>query len=209
MLQLTFVALAILTGALILLRLRWTRLSPKVHRALISCASAILFLDAMILIARISTSSSHLNALFHWLAAASYGLFLLLFTLLRPRWFTAIIAIILFFPILSASTLLPLSQLFNPAPHTVVSLGPNLISDNVPWGTGPVSIAGFDFTIYSTPSWARFLRRRRQGARYFNGQCDAAHASATIQPDGKHALMTCPAYPGQPDTARNLVVQLY
>lgn len=158
---------------------------------------------------RVSTSSSHLNAVFYWLAAASYGFFLLLFTLLRPRWLTTMIAIILFFPILSASAFLPLAELFNPAPHTVVSLGPDLISDNVPWGTGPVPIAGFDFTIYSTPSWTRFLRRRRQAARYFNGQCDAAHASAMIQPDGEHALMTCPAYPGQPDTARNLVVKLY
>ena len=209
MLPITFAVLAILTGALIFLRLRWTRLSRKTHRILIVCACVALIINAFGKVTHVSTSSSHVNAALYWFAVAGYGLVLLLFTLLRPRWLTAIIAIVLFLPILSASAFLPLAELFDPAPHTVVTLAPNLISDNVSWGTGIVPIAGYDFAIYSYPSWTHLLRRRRQGARYYDEQCDAAHASATLQPDGKHVLMSCPAAAGQPpDSARNLVVKL-
>ena len=44
MLPLTFAALALLTGALILLRIRWRCLSQKTHKALIVCASAAILL---------------------------------------------------------------------------------------------------------------------------------------------------------------------
>jgi hypothetical protein len=156
-----------------------------------------------------STSSTPLNAVIYWAAIAGYEFFLLLFTLLRPRWLTIIIAAVLMLPILSASPFLPLAELFNIAPHTSASIGPNLITDLAPWGGG-TNPPGFDLTIYSHPSWTRFFRHRRQASRYFSGQCDASKASATLQPDGKHVLMSCPAAPNQPpDAARSLVVKLY
>jgi hypothetical protein len=156
-----------------------------------------------------STSSNHLNAAIYWAAIAGYEFFLLLFTLLRPRWLTTIIAVILMLPLLSASPFLPLAELFSPAPHTISSIGPNFISDLAPWGTGRAP-SGFDLTIYSHPSWTRFLRHRRQASHYFSGQCDASKASATLQPDGKHVLMSCPAAANQPpNAARSLVVKLY
>lgn len=210
MLPLTFAALAILTGALIFLRLKWPRLSHKTQRILVYCASAALILYGCMFATSWSTSSSHLNAAIYWAAIAGYEFLLLLFTLLRPRWLTAIIAVVLILPILSASPFLPLAELFNPAPHTVVTIGPDLISDLVSWGTGTTSGSGFDLAIYSHPSWTRFLRHRRQGSRYYNGQCDASKAFATLQPDGRHVLMSCPAAPNQqPDAARSLVVKLH
>ncbi len=210
MLPLTFAVLALLTGALIILRLRWRHLSLKTHRILIVCACAALLLFAIPHAADWSTASNRLNAAFYWFAVAAYEFFLLLFTLLRPKWLTTMIAIILLVPILSASAFLPLAELFNPAPHTVVSISPHLISERTPWGTGTGASSGFDLAIYSQPSWTHLLRLRRQGARYYNSQCDSAQAFATLQPDGKHVLMSCPAAPGQrPDAARNLVVKLH
>jgi len=210
MLPLTFVGLAIMTGALILLRLRWTRLSSKTQKILVYCACAALIFYALISVTLWSTSSTHLNAVFYWCAVAGYEFFILLFTLLRPRWLTSIIAAVLILPILSASPFLPLAELFNPAPHTIVSIGPNFISDLSPWGAGTAPNSGFDLIIYSHPSWTHVLRRRRQACHYYSGQCDASKAYATLQPDGKHVLMSCPAAADQPSAAaRSLVVKLY
>lgn len=210
MLPLTYLALAILTGVLIFLRLRWPRLSQKTRTVLIYCAAAALILYGFVFVTRWSTSSDHLNAAIYWAAIAGYEFFVLLFTLLRPRWLTTIIAVVLIVPILSASPFLPLAELFNPAPHTIVSIGPNFTSDRVAWGTGTAPTSGFDLVIYSHPSWTRFLRRRRQAAHYFSGQCDCSRSYATLEPDGKHVLMSCPAAPNQPpDAARSLVVKLY
>lgn len=210
MLPLTFAVLAILTGALIFLRLRWSRLSPKTHKSYIVCASVALFLYAVTAVTGWSTSLDHLNAALYWFAIAGFEFFILLFTMLRPRWLTTSIAIILLIPILSASVFLPLVELFMDVPHTVVSIGPNLISDRTPWGIGVGATSGYDLTIYAHPSWTRLIRHRRQASHYFSGQCNAAQASATLQPDGKHVLMSCPAAPGQQaDAARNLVVKLY
>lgn len=209
MLLLTFAVLAILTGALILLRLQWPRFSHRTHTALIACACTALLLYAITFVTGWSTASDHLNAALYWGAIASYEFFLLLFTLLHPRWLTSIIAAILIFPILSASVFLPLIFLFTSPPHTIVSIGPNLISDRIPSG-GEVDTSGFDLTIYSHPAWTHFFRRRRQASHYFSAQCNAAQAFATLEPDGKHVLMSCPAAPNQqPDSARNLVVKLY
>ncbi len=209
MLPLTFAALAILTGALILLRLRWPRFSRKAQSILIGFAGTALVLYLLMVATGWSTSSNHLNAAIYWAAIAGYEFFLLLFTVLRPRWLTVLIAAVLMLPILSASPFLPLAELFSPAPHTITSIGPDFISDLAPWGTGATP-SGFDLTVYSHPSWARFLRRRHQGSRYFSDQCDASKASATLQPDGKHVLMSCPAAPDQqPEAARSLVVKLY
>ncbi|MEO6909311.1 MAG: hypothetical protein ABI158_00105 [Edaphobacter sp.] len=210
MLPLTFAALALLTGALILLRLRWPRLSPKTQKKLVLSACIAILVYAIPTDAHWSTSSNRVNAALYWAAIASYEFFLLLFTLLRPRWLTGIIAAVLIVPILSASAFLPLAELFDTSAHTVVTVSPNLISDLAPWGTGTAPTSGFDLTIYSHPSWTKLLRHRRQGCHYFSGQCDASRASAALQPDGKHVLMSCPAAPDQPpDATRNLVVKLY
>lgn len=210
MLPLTFAVLLLMTGALVVLRLRWSRLTPKIHRVIIFCACAALLLHAISFATGWSTSSDHLNAAVYWIAMAAYEFFILLFTLLRPRWLTTTIAIILIVPVFSASPFLPLADLFYSAPHTVVRIGPNIISDRAPTGPEHTDSSGFDLAIYSHPSWTQFLRRRRQASHYFSAQCDASQASATLQPDGKHVLMSCPAAPNQPpDAARNLIVKLY
>ena len=210
MLSLTFAVFAILTGALIFLRLRWPRLSPKTHKTYVVCACAALFLYAFTAVTGWSTSLDHLNAALYWFAIAGLEFFIFLFTILRPQWLTTLIAIILIIPILSTSVFLPLVELFRDVPHTIVSIGPNLISDRAPSGIEAAATSGYDLTIYAHPSWTHLLHHRRQASHYFSSQCNAAQSSATLQPDGKHVLMSCPAAPGQQaDAARNLVVKLY
>lgn len=207
---LTFAALTTLTGALVLLRFFWPHLSRRTQTFLIAGACIIPALFGLIFVSRWSTSSIRLNAACYWACIASYEFFLLLFTRLRPRWLTTIIAIILILPLLSASVFLPLADIFNVPPVTTVVLGDHFISERVPWGSHKFENTGTDLVIYSRPPWAPFVRRRRQSCRYYNSQCNASQAFAVLQPDRKSVLMVCPASPGQaPDTARSLVVKLY
>lgn len=209
-LTLTYAVLATLTGALVVLRFFWPRLSPRIQVFLIASACIIPALFGLALVTHWSTSSLRVNTLCYWACIASYEFFLILFTRLRPRWLTSLIAIILILPILSASIFLPLAGIFDVSPVTTVVLGHGIVSERVPWGTGTFEATGTDLSISSKPSWAPFLRHRRQGTRYYNSQCDASQAFAILQPDGKSVRMACPASPGgPPETTRDLVVKLY
>jgi hypothetical protein len=208
-LPLTFAALLALTGALVLLRFFWPRLSRPTQSLLIACACIVPTLFAIASVTGWSSSSIRWNAAFYWGCIASYEFLLILFTRLCPRWLTSIIATILILPILSASVFLPLAALFDPPPVTTVVLGDHLISERTPWGSGPVATTGTDLTIYYQPSWAPFVHRHRLSCRYFGSQCNAAEAYAVLQPDNKSVMMSCPASPDQPpETAHNLVMKL-
>jgi hypothetical protein len=208
-LPLTFAALLALTIALVLLRFFWPRLSQRTKSLLIACACIGPALFAIVAVSGWSTSSIRWNAAFYWGCIASYEFLLILFTRLRPRWLTSIIAIILILPILSASVFLPLAAIFDPPPVTTAVLGDQLISERKPWGSGAVATTGTDLTIYYRPAWAPFLRRNRLSCRYFGSQCNAAAAYAVLQPDHKSVLMSCPASPDQPpETAHNFVMPL-
>ena len=61
MLPLTFIVLAILTGVLIFVRLRWPLPLPKDTQSYIVCACAALFLYALTAVTGWSTSSNHLT----------------------------------------------------------------------------------------------------------------------------------------------------
>ena len=207
---LTFAVLAALTGAIVLLRLFWPRLSRRTRSLLIGCACTVLAVSAIGLVTRWSTASNRLNIALYWACIASYELFLILFTLLRPRWLTSIIAIILILPILSASIFLPLAGIFDSPPITTAVLGDHFISERTPWGSGTADTSGTDLTIYYRPPWAPFLRRRQLSCHYYGGQCNASQAFAVLQPDHKSVLMSCPASPDHPaDSARHLVLKLY
>lgn len=203
---LTFGALVALTMGLVVLRAFWPRLPKRLQSFLIACAFIVPAVFGVAYAARWGTSSTRLNAALYWGCIASYEFLLILFTRLRPRWLTSIIAVILILPILSASIFLPLTFLFGMPPTTSAIIGDQIITERTPWGSGSVQTSGTDLTIYYRPSWAPFLLRRIHGVRYFGGQCNAWAAYAVVQPDGKSALMVCPAYPGQsPDTTRSLV----
>ena len=207
--QLTMAIFAGMTVMLILLRLSWCQLSPRMRRAVLIAALVALPLWPISAITHWSTSSDRLNNLLYWAFIAAYELLLLLFTLLRPYWLTSLFAFTLLAPLLSASAFLPLSDLFDRAPQPPTPLSSHLSSQLVPFIYPGSDITGADLEVYSRPAWLPFLQHKAQGARYYNTQCDAFHASAKLEPDGRHLLMNCPAWSGQsPNTARILVVRL-
>jgi hypothetical protein len=205
---LTLVTLALFTALIVVLRIRWGRLSSKFKRCLlILClvpVSLLLFSAAT----RLSTTSDRLNTAVYWGFVLGYIFFVSLFTLLRPVWFTSLIAIILILPLLSASAILPLAAIFSRQAHRTKVIGDGLITDLVPLDAVTRDGAGADIVIYRRISWAPFLRRREQGARYFNTQCNTSAAYAVLQPDGYHLQMVCPATPGAAND-RVMVVKLF
>ena len=116
------------------------------------------------------------------------------------------IAVVLILPILSASVLLPLGELFSPPPVTATALGDRLVTERMPWGTGSAATSGTDLTLYYQPPHVPFLHRRILSDRFFGGQCNAAGAYAVLLPDRKTVLAWCPGLPsGQPRSAHHSV----
>jgi hypothetical protein len=209
-LPLTFASFVLLTAGMVLLRLFWHCLSSKIHRFVVILACAALSLLGLSVATKWTAYPAVVNAALSWCAVAGYEFFLILFTRLRPRWLTSIIAVILIVPLLSASFFLPLASLFDMNPRTTVSLGERIVSVRAPWGIGTGDNSGVDLDIYWRPFWTPFLQRRVQGVRYFNSQCDARASFAVLQPDHKSVLMNCPAAPNQQaSAARSLVVKFH
>lgn len=207
-LLLTTLLFALLTAFLIALRLSWQRRPATFHPFILALVAVALIAWPLSTVTHWNFTSDRLDSLLYWAFLAGYEFLLLLFTLLRPRWLTSLIALTLVTPILTTSGFLPLSELFARSPQPSVPLGHNLYSQLVPFTYPTSGISGTDLEVYYRPSWLPFLQRRTQGARYHQTQCDAAHAFSTLLPDGHHLLMTCPALPGEPDTVRTLVVRL-
>jgi hypothetical protein len=206
---LTFACFAVLTAALVLLRFRWHSLPARVRSVIL--VFAFIF-PAVLLIAAIRqwcTPSLRFNSALYWICIASYELLLILFTRLRPRWLTTLIAIVLILPLLSASVFIPLTLLFNAPPITTASIGDHIITQRTTWGSGSVQTSGTDLAVYYQPAWAPFLLRRMRSTRYFGGQCNAWAAYVVLEPDHTSALWVCPAYPNQPSqTAHSIVLPL-
>jgi hypothetical protein len=206
----TILTLTLFTLAIVFVRIRWHRLSRRFKRCLILLAAASIGLMAIAALGRISTTSDHVNAAIYWSAVLSYIFFVVLFTLLRPRWLTSLIALVLVLPLLAASAILPLGAIFANLPHYTTPLGNGFVSDRVPIDAVTPNARGADFAIYHRFSWLPFVQRRHQGARYFSTRCDATAAYAVLQPDHVHILMVCPALPGQPaEEGVSLIVTLY
>lgn len=193
-----------------LVRVFWSRIPRPVRTLLIACAIIVPAIFALANVTRWSTASYRMNYGLYWLFIMACEFLLILFTLLRPRWLTSIIAIVLILPVLSASIFLPLTLFFGDPPAVTARIGGNIVSERVPWGAGSVETSGTDLTIYYQPKWLPLLRRRLLSSRYYGGQCDAWSAYAVIRPDRRSVLMVCPASPrlGR-DSARSIVLPLY
>lgn len=206
---LTLGILAVVTGALVLVRIFWLRIPRPARMLLITCAVAIPVIFGIAIATRWSTSSYRINYGLYWLFIAACEFLLILYTVLRPRWLTSIIAVVLILPVLSASIFLPLTLFFDAPPTVTSRIGGNIVSERVPWGAGSAETSGTDLTVYYQPRWLPLLRRRLLSARYYGGQCDAWAAYAVVQPDRRSVLMVCPASPRLgPDSARSIVLPL-
>ena len=208
-LPLTFALFGALTSVLLLLRLGWVRLPHGLQRGLVLAAVGGLLFTPLCVRTGWSSTSDALNGLVYWWFLASYEWLLLLFTILRPRWLTGLLAFALMVPILSASAFLPLTSLFDRRAAAPVQIGRDLYSQLTTFTNAAGSYSGSDLEIFYRPRWFPVLQRRRQGARYYNTQCDARVAYAVLQADGQHVQMNCPAVAGEPESAQSLVVTLY
>lgn len=209
-LPLTFGLLAALTAAMVILRIVWQRVPRPGKTALIVFVIAVIAIFAAAYATKWRATPLRLNFAFCWALLASWEILLLHFSLLKPRWLTGIVAVVMLLPLLSASILFPLASAFDPAQATTVDLGDHIISERVPWGTGTADTTGTDLTLYYQPAWMPLLRRSLRSARYYNGQCDANAAYAVLEPDRRHVRMVCPAASYLPaDSAITITLPLY
>lgn len=206
---LTFALMATLTAAMVLVRIDWGRIPPRVKTGLVVFAAAVFFIFAVCYATKWSAASSRVNFAFCWALLAAWEILLLHFSLLRPRWLTGIAAVVMLFPLLSASVIFPLAMAFSPLPATTTRLSDEIISVRTPWGTGTANTTGTDLILYYQPAWMPLVRRALRPARYYNGKCDANAAYAVLQPDHWHVTMICPAASYLPgDTAISITLPL-
>lgn len=189
---LTIAVFILLAAAMIVLRARWSRLADRTRRRITFAAVSILALQACSTFSGYDTAFDHFNYVVLWAVLTAYLFFLMRFSLLRPRWFTALIALVLWLPLFSTSIFLRFAETLAGFPRSVTSLGGNVYTETIAWRTDPSESSGADFSIYAVPPHLPFLRHHLIGLRLFNRQCDTAHAIASLSPDHKHVLYTCP-----------------
>jgi hypothetical protein len=198
---LTLAALAALTTALLLLRIFWPRVPMRTQRVLTALAGVILILCAVTSATRWNPISPTLQALARWAAFASYEFFILLFTLFRPKRLTIPIAAVLILPILSASTLLPLGELFDSFPHATVRLDDHLFAVKTIIDRRSVAANATDLGVFYRTPFLPLLQRRVAATRFFDTQCNASASFAKIDPDRTSVILNCPASPTEPSGA--------
>lgn len=195
---LTLAALALLTAVMVLLRIYWSHLTPRIHHILLAGAGAAIAIQVLGRATHLQPSSQFFDASLNWFSFAGYEFLILLLTLFRPRLVTSVIAAVLILPILSASTLLPLSAIFDRMPQTTTPLGGNLFSVRTIVNRSSVGTSAADLEVFYRTPWLPFLQHRIVSTRFFNTQCDTAAAFATLQSEQKTVVLTCPAVPAQP-----------
>ena len=79
-LPITTAALALLTAAMVLLRVFWLRVPSRMRFFLIRASIAIIVLHGLFVVTRWNTTSDRLNVFINWLAIAGYELLVLLFS---------------------------------------------------------------------------------------------------------------------------------
>lgn len=194
-LPITIAALALLTVAMIVLRIFWSRLPLRLASFLIRLSIALVVLQAICSATHWSTTSDHVNVLINWLAITGYELLLLLFAGLSPRWLTVPSAIILMIPLFAAIILIPLTHLFDPYTRQNIPIGDHLFYEINPWTNVGGGNGGIDITIFRRSRVFPFLRHRLQTIPFNNDECDSSKASAIAVPEKRAVLGRCPGWP--------------
>ena len=194
----TTAALALLTAAMVLLRVFWLRLPSRMRFLLIRASIAVIVLHGLFVVTRWNTTSERLNVFINWLAIAGYELLVLLFSTLPPRWLTLPSSIILLIPLFAASILGPLTYIFDPAPRRKVPLEDHLFYQIDPWSNAGSGTKGVDVVIYYQPPVAPFLRHKMRSIPFNDRECNSSAAVAILYPSTKKLLGRCPAWPSEP-----------
>lgn len=192
----TIAALALLTVAMILVRIFWLRFPQRVRPILIGTSVIVIVLHVLFEATKWSTTSDRVNVLIDWLAIAGYELLVLLFSRVSPRWLTLPSAFILLVPLISSSVLLPLTALFQPGSQAKVLIADHLFYEVVPWANTGGGNAGVDIVIYRRSLLVPFLRHKLHAIPFNNQECNAYAAFATSLP-ANHFLGRCPYWPTQ------------
>jgi hypothetical protein len=193
----TTATLALLTVAMVLLRIFWSRVPPRLRFFLIRASIAMIMLHGLFVITKWNTTSDRLNVFINWLAIAGYELLVLLFSRLSPRWLTLPSTIILLIPLFASTILGPLTYLFDPASHKNVPLGDHLFYEVDPWMNAGGGTKGVDVIIYYRPPFVPFLRRKVHSTPFNDRECNSSAASAIGFPAKKTVLCRCPNWPTQ------------
>jgi hypothetical protein len=197
LLPLTIAALALVTGAMFLVRVFWGRFPARLRFVLIRTSIAFVILQAFFAATKWGTTSDMVNVLINWLAVAAYELLVLLFSRLPPRWLTSICAVILLIPVFAATILFPLTELFNPYTSKKVPINHQFFYEIKPWSNAGSGTDGVDLLISYRPSFAPFLRRKIQPIPFNNHECHAMAATATLSPDATTVMGHCPHWPSE------------
>jgi hypothetical protein len=198
-----------LLALLVVVRLNWSRIPPRIQSILIVLSLIALAVQGLSSATKWATTVYDLNIMIRWSAVAAYEFIVILLTLLRPRWLTIIIAIILIVPLLSASLFLPLAPIFDHSPHRIDSVSDTLITETTSWYSVSQGASGVDIDLFQVTPYLPFLRHTIAGTRLFNSQCDAAGARVLLLPDRASVLFHCPAWPSQTnDGPRDYVLHL-
>ncbi len=193
----TITALALLTVAMILVRIFWLHLSTRLRWFLIRVSVVIAAIHFLFAITKWSTTSDRVNVLINWLAIAGYMLLALLFSRVSPKWITIPCTAILLVPLLSSSVLLPLTRLFEPGSPQVTPIGDHLFYEVAPWANTGGGNAGVDVIVYRYSPLIPFLRHRLQTIPFNDRECNAFAAIAVLLPATKRYVGRCPFWPNQ------------
>ena len=194
----TTAVLALLTVVMVLLRIFWRRVPPRLRFFLIRASIFVIVLHVLFVVTKWNTTSDRLNVFVNWLAIAGYELLVLLFSTLPPRWLTLPSTIILLIPLFASSILGPLTLIFDPDSHKKVSLDDHLFYQIDPWSDPGSGSKGVDVIIYYRPPLAPFLRRKVQSIPFNDRECDSRAASAIVSPARKIVIFSCPNWSSHP-----------
>jgi hypothetical protein len=193
----TTAALALLTAAMVLLRIFWSRVPPRVRFFLTRASIAMIILHGLFVVTKWNTTSGRLNVFINWMAIAGYELLVVLFSRLPPRWLTLPSTIILLIPLFAASILGPLTSIFDPASRETLPLGDHLFYEIDPWTNAGGGNQGVDVVVYYRPPFPPFIRHKLQSIPFNDRECNSSAASAIAFPAKKMVVARCPNWPSQ------------
>jgi hypothetical protein len=206
--QITIAVLALLTAAILLVRIFWTRFPPRLGRFLVRGSIVMIAIQTVFEATKWGTSAAHLNVLIAWLAVAGYELLVMLFSRFSPKWLTVLCACILIVPLFASSILFPLALLFQRGLAPRVPIGNHLFYRLVTWQSGGASDVGADLDIFYSPPFAPFLTHKIQTQGFSSRDCNAAAAYAELGPTPGTAIARCPHWPGQDAGTENKLLRL-
>ena len=192
----TLFAVALLTAGMAMLRARWERISTRLRGAIVGVVVVFCLLWGLSHASKWETSLFYANALLNWARVVGYEFLLMRFSLVRPRRITIPIAVLLLLPVLGASVLLPLTDVFERPAITTRALGTGyVVETRLAHKSDPVRIPEVEVTLYHQPRALPMLRRIRHITSFTEAQCNTRATTAVADSTGRRLLIHCPAWP--------------